>query len=156
MTTPGIPSRQRFGADEDSIGDWALLHRREITWALAAVAVLLGGFWFYQRSQSIKAQRAEAAYFQARQAAAAGNGPQSISELQKVVTRYDGTLAGTQAAMTLAQALYDQKKFKEGIDVLKKAESKASKDFEASVHVLEAAGYEELKDFVAAADQYKL
>ena len=156
MTTPGIPSRQRFAADEDSVGDWAILHRRELTWALVAVAVILGGFWFYQRSQSIKAQRAESAYFQARQSAAAGNVPLAVSDLRKVVARYEGTRSGTQAALMLAQTLFDQKQFKEGLEVLKKAESSAADDFRASIHVLEAAGHEELKDYSAAAEQYKL
>jgi predicted negative regulator of RcsB-dependent stress response len=156
MTTPGIPARQRYGSDEDSIGDWALLHRRELTWGLIAVAVLLGGFWFYNRSQSIKAQRAESAYFQARQAAAAGNLQLAVSDLRKVVARYEGTRSGTQAALMLAQTHFDQKQFKEGLEVLKKVESSAADDFMPSIYVLEAAGHEELKDYTAAAEQYKL
>jgi predicted negative regulator of RcsB-dependent stress response len=130
-------------------------NRREVTWAVVVIAILVGGIWFYERSQSIKAQRAETAYFQARQSAAGGNLTQAVADLQKVVTRYEGTRAGTQAAMSLAQALYDQKKFKEGIAVLKKAEAKAPDDFKPSVYVLEAGGYEELKDLTAAAEQYK-
>jgi len=133
-----------------------MLHRREVTWAVVALAIIVGGGWFYERSQSLKAQRAEAAYFQARQSAAAGNLPLAVSDLGKVATRYEGTSAGTQAALTLAQMLYDQKKFKEGLAVLKKAETKASGDFRPSIHVLEAAGYEEQKDLTAAAEQYKL
>jgi predicted negative regulator of RcsB-dependent stress response len=156
MTTPGTPARQRYGSDDDSITDWALLHRRELTWALVAVAVLLGGFWFYNRSQSIKAQRAESAYFQARQAAASGNLQLAASDLRKVVTRYEGTRSGTQAALMLAQTHFDQKQFKEGLEVLKKVESSASDDFKPSIHLLEAAGYEELKDYTAAAERYKL
>jgi tetratricopeptide (TPR) repeat protein len=73
-----------------------------------------------------------------------------------VATRYEGTRAGTQASITLAQALYQQKKFKEGIAALKKAEAKSPSDFKPSIHVLEAAGYEELKDFVTAAAEYKI
>jgi predicted negative regulator of RcsB-dependent stress response len=130
-------------------------NKRQVAWSLVAIAVLVGGFWFYQRSQSLKAQRAESAYFQARRSAAAGNLPLAISDLQKVTTRYEGTRAGTQASLSLAQAMYDQKKFKEGIDVLKRAESKAPDEFRVSVHVLQADGYEELKDFGAAAEQYK-
>ncbi len=156
MTTPNIPPRQRYGSQDDSMGDWALLHRRQLTWALVALAVILGAFWFYQRSESIKSQRAETAYFQARQSAAAGNLPLAVSDLRKVVVRYEGTRSGTQAALMLAQALFDQKQFKEGLDVLKKAEAKAPEELRPSIHVLEAAGYEELKDFVAAAEQYKL
>ncbi len=156
MTTPNIPARQRYGSDEESIGDWLLLHKRGVTWAVLALAVIVAGFWFYQRSQAIKSQRAESAYFQARQSAAAGNIPLAVSDLQKVLVRYEGTRAGTQAALSLAQALYAQKKFKEGIATLKKVEAKAPGDSRPSIHVLEAAGYEELKDFVAAAEQYKL
>jgi predicted negative regulator of RcsB-dependent stress response len=140
---------------DESISEWIMQNRREVTWAVVVIAILVGGIWFYERSQSIKAQRAETAYFQARQSAAGGNLTQAVADLQKVVTRYEGTRAGTQAAMSLAQALYDQKKFKEGIAVLKKAEAKAQDDFKPSVYVLEAGGYEELKDLTAAAEQYK-
>nr|MDQ6871556.1 tetratricopeptide repeat protein [Gemmatimonadota bacterium] len=80
----------------------------------------------------------------------------AVSDLQKVASRYEGTRAGTQASITLAQALYQQKKFKEGIAALKRAEAKAPSDFRPSIHVLEADGYEELKDFVAAAAQYEV
>jgi tetratricopeptide (TPR) repeat protein len=155
MTTPNVAPRKRLGADEESLTEWFMVHKREVTWGVTALAVVIAGVWFYERSQSIKSQRAETAYFQARQSAAAGNLPLAISDLQKVVNRYEGTQAGTQAALSLAQALYDQKKYKEGIDALKKAESKAPGDFKASVHVVEAAGYEELKDFTNAAEQYK-
>ena len=156
MTNPGIPARQRYGADEESLTDWLLLHRREVAWAVVALAIVVLGFWYYGRSQSIRAQRAEAQYFQARQSAAAGNLPLAVSDLKKVAARYEGTRAGAQASLSAAQLLYDQKKYKEGIDVLQKAEAKAPEDFNPSIHVLEAAGYEELKDFVAAAAQYKL
>jgi tetratricopeptide (TPR) repeat protein len=155
MTTPNVAPRKRLGADEESLTEWFMVHKREVTWGVTALAVVIAGVWFYERSQSIKSQRAETAYFQARQSAAAGNLPLAISDLQKVVNRYEGTQAGTQAALSLAQALYDQKKYKEGIDALKKAESKAPGDFKASVHVVEAAGYEELKDFTNAGEQYK-
>jgi predicted negative regulator of RcsB-dependent stress response len=156
MTIPNIPARQRYGASDESVGDWMILHKRELTWAFAALAVIVVGFWFYQRSQSIKSQRAETAYFQARQSAAAGNLPLAVSDLKKVVARYEGTRGGTQAALALAQTLYEQKQFKEGLAVLKKVEAKAPNDFRPSIHILEADGYEELKDFVAAAEQYNL
>ncbi len=155
MTNPSIPTK-RLGADEESFTEWLMLHKRELTWAVIALAVVILGYWYYQRSEALKAQRAETAYFQARQSSAAGNLPLAVSDLQKVATRYEGTRAGAQASMTLAQALYQQQKFKEGIAALKKAEGKAPSDFRPSVHVLEAAGYEELKDFVAAAEQYKV
>ena len=156
MTTPNVQPRKKSGADEESLVEWFTVHTRQITWAVIVLAVVIGGIWFYERSQAIKSQRAEAAYFQARQAVEAGNLPLGVSDLQKVINRYEGTPAGTQSAMTLAQAYYDQNKFKEGIAALKKAESKAPKEFQASIHVLEAAGYEGLKDLANAAEQFKL
>jgi tetratricopeptide (TPR) repeat protein len=155
MTNPSIPTK-RLGADEESFSEWLMIHKREVSWAIITLAVAVLGYWYYERSQALKAQRAETAYFQARQSAAAGNLPLAISDLKKVAARYEGTRAGTQASVTLAQALYQQKKFKEGIAALKKAEAKAPADFRPSIHVLEAGGYEELKDFVTAAEQYKV
>jgi tetratricopeptide (TPR) repeat protein len=155
MTNPSIPTK-RLGADEESLTEWFMLHKREASWGIIALVVAILSYWYYERSESLKAQRAETAYFQARQSAAAGNLPLAISDLGKVAARYEGTRGGAQASMTLAQALYQQKKFKDGIAALKKAETKAPSDFRPSIHVLEADGYEELKDFVAAAEQYKL
>jgi len=156
MTTPNIQARKKSGADEESLTEWFTVHTRQITWSVIVLAVIIGGIWFYERSQAIKSQRAETAYFQARQAVDAGNLPLGVSDLQKVTNRYEGTSAGTQAALTLAQAYYDQNKFKEGVAALKKAEAKAPKEFQASIHVLEAAGYEGLKDLANAAEQFKL
>jgi predicted negative regulator of RcsB-dependent stress response len=156
MTSPNVSTRSRRGPDEDSLTDWVMLHKREVSWAVIVLAVIILGIWYYERSRTLRAQRAESQYYQARQALAAGNPALAISDLQKVVSRYGGTPGGTQAALTLAQAFYDQKKFKEGIDALKKAEGNAPDEFKAALHVLEAAGYEELKDFSAAAAQYKV
>ena len=156
MTTPNTSGRRRYGADQDSFVDWFMTHNRQVTWVVVGLIVIAGGLWFYDRSKTLKSQRAESAYFNARRSAAAGNLPLAISDLRNVAKRYEGTRAGTQAALSLAQALYDQKKFKEGIDELKKAEAKAPEDFAASVHVLEADGYQGLNDFTSAASQYKL
>ncbi len=155
MTNPSVPIK-RLGADEESFTEWFMLHKREVSWAVIALAIVVLGYWYYERSEALKEQRAESAYFQARQSAAAGNLPLAVSDLQKVASRYEGTRAGTQASITLAQALYQQKKFKEGIAALKRAEAKAPSDFRPSIHVLEADGYEELKDFVAAAARYEV
>jgi predicted negative regulator of RcsB-dependent stress response len=155
MTTPNVQTKSRY-ADEDSLTEWAIVHKREVTWGLIALAIIVLGLWYYERSQTLRSQRAETQYFQARQAAASGNVLLAASDLQKVATRYEGTRGGAQAALTAAQLMFDQKKYKEGIAALEKAEAKAPDDFKPSVHVLEAAGYEELKDFVSAAGQYKL
>jgi predicted negative regulator of RcsB-dependent stress response len=155
MTTPNTQTTSRY-ADEDSLTEWAMLHKRGVTWGVIALAVIVLGLWYYERSQTLRAQRAETQYYQARQSAATGNVLLAASDLQKVATRYEGTRGGGQAALTAAQLMYDQKKYKEGIAVLEKAQAKAPDDFKPSIHALEAGGYEELKDFVSAAAQYKL
>ena len=144
--------------DEESVGEWISIHRNAIGWTALALAVIAGGGWFYERSQSLKSERAEKAYYQARQEAELGNTSLAASDLKKMVTRYAGTRPAVQGRMTLAQIDYDQRKFKEGIAELKSAEKdvKSGDDYAASVHILEAAGYEDLKDFVNAGDQYRL
>ena len=154
MTTPNIRSGSRYGAD-DSLTDWFIRNKRNLSWALLGFVLAIGALWFYQRSRLLKQQNAEKAYFQARQAAAAGNLALAVSDLKKVATRYEGTRPGIQAAMFLAQGLYDQKKHKEGIAELRKALSGAPEDFRPSLHVLIANGYEELLDFTNAASEYR-
>ncbi|MGI8401459.1 MAG: tetratricopeptide repeat protein [Gemmatimonadaceae bacterium] len=154
MTTPNVPTKSRY--NDDSMTDWAMVHKREVTWGLIALAAIVLGLWYYQRSRTLLTQRAESQYFQARQAAATGNVLLAASDLQKVADRYEGTRAGAQAALTAAQLMYDQKKYREGLAALEKAQAKAPDDFKASIHVLEAGGYEQLKDFLSAAGQYKL
>ena len=145
-------------ADEDSIGDWIVFHKTALTWGALAIAVVVGGLWFYERSQTLKAERAEKAYYSARQEAALGNSALATADLKKVAERYPETRAGIQGRIYLAQMDLDQKKFKEGIAELKSAEKTVGSDddFSPSVHSLEANAYEELKDFVNAADQYRL
>ncbi len=135
--------------------DWLLLHKRQVSWAVLAFIIVIGGLWFFQRSRALRQQNAEKAYFQARQSAVAGNLPLAVSDLRKVATRYEGTRAGTQAVLVLAQSLYDQKKHKEGVAELRGALDGAPDDFIPSIHALIAAGNEELKDFTAAAAAYK-
>ena len=154
MTTPNVRPAARY-RDEDSITDWFLRNKTAVSWGILALVVAIAGLWYYQRSRALRQQNAEKAYFQARQSAAAGNLPLAVSDLKKVATRYEGTRPGIQAAMFLAQSLYDQKKHKEGIAELRKALSDAPDDFVPSIHVLIANGYEELRDFAAAATEYK-
>jgi predicted negative regulator of RcsB-dependent stress response len=135
--------------------DWLMLHKRQVSWGVLALAVAIGGIWYFQRSRSLREQHAERAYFQARQSASAGNMPLAVSDLKKVVTRYEGTRGGTQAAIFLAQSLYEQNKHKEGIVELNKALGDAPADFVPSIHVLIANGHEELKEFGPAAERYK-
>ncbi len=137
--------------------DWFQLHSREAAWAGAAIVALAAGGWFYNRSRDLKSERAEKAYYQAQRSVQVGNLPLAESDLKKMIQRYDGTTAAIQARLQIAQLLYDQGKYQQGIDELKAAEDKigSSKDFAAAGHLLMAAGYEQLKKYLEAADQYE-
>jgi tetratricopeptide (TPR) repeat protein len=155
MTSPNVTRRPGSGDGLDSFADWFQLYSRQISWAVLVLAAIAGGGWFYMRSKNLKAERAEKALFVAEQSIP-GNLPLAESDLRKLIVRYDGTQAAMQAQLALAQLLYDQGKYQEGVAELKKAVPKleSSKDFASSAHLLQAAGYEQLKKFLEAGNEY--
>ena len=102
-----------------SFFDWIQANTRAVT--IGAIIVVAGGagYWFYVRSVEIKRANAERGLNQAKQSIAAGNAALAATDLQRVATRYEGTAAGAQAAMLLAQQNFDQDKFDEGLRVLR-------------------------------------
>ncbi|MEO8193933.1 MAG: tetratricopeptide repeat protein [Gemmatimonadales bacterium] len=141
----------------ESLMDWFQLHNRKIAWAGAVVFALAVGGWFYTRSQDLKGERAEKAYFTAQRSVAAGNLPLAESDLKKMIGRYAGTRAAMQARLELAQIMYEQGKIQQGLDELKPAEDEigGSKEFGSTVHLVMASGLEQLKKFSEAAAQYE-
>lgn len=133
--------------------DWFQLYSRQVIWAAAAVVLLAAGGWFYMRSQALKSERAEKAYFAAQRSAVSGNMPLAETDLRKMISRYDGTSAATEARLSLAQILYDQSKFQAGVDALKDA-GKAG-DYSSSIHAVMAGGYEQLKKFKEAGAEFE-
>ncbi len=133
--------------------DWFQLHSREVTWASVAVIALAAGGWFYNRSQELKSERAEKAYFAAQRSVVSGNLPLAESDLRKMVQRYDGTSAATEGRLALAQILYEEGKYQAGIDALKEA-GKAG-DFASAVHMVMAGGYDQLKKYKEAGAEYE-
>jgi predicted negative regulator of RcsB-dependent stress response len=133
-----------------------MLHQREATWGILAVAAVLAGVWFYNRSNNLKEERAERAYFAAQQSVQSRNYPLAESDLRKMAQRYGGTRAGAQGRIALAQVLFEQGKYQEGINELKGDKTTLeSKDFGAPAHMMLAAGYEQLKQYNGAADEYQ-
>lgn len=139
----------------ETAAEWLMLHKQRVIIGVVAIVVLFGGAWFYRRSSQIKAARAESAYFQARQAMMAGNAPLAATDLRNVTTRYKGTAGAAQAALALAQILYDEGKYREGIAELDKVAGSSPKELIASIHVLRGVGHEGLKQFDQAAAEYQ-
>ena len=76
------------------------------------------------------------------------------AEFVKVAKSYSGTASGQQAALLLAQALFDQKKYAEGVASLDKAMGGASADFSAAMESMIAVGYELQGKLADAATHY--
>jgi predicted negative regulator of RcsB-dependent stress response len=152
MTSPFSTSES-----SESMMEWFQLHSREVIIGGIVVVALAAGGWFSYRSQELKAERAEKAYFTAQRSVAAGNLPLAESDLKKMIGRYEGTPAAMQARLQVAQILFDQGKYQEGLDELKAGEGKMSKspEFGPSVHRVMASGYEQLKKFGDAAAEYE-
>jgi predicted negative regulator of RcsB-dependent stress response len=152
MTSPFSTSERA-----DNLMDWFQLHSKKVAIAGAGIVILAAGGWFYNRSQELKGERAERAYFEAQRSVLAGNLPLAEADLRKMITRYEGTDAAMQARLVLAQVLYDQGKVQEGVNELNAAEDKmsGSEEFGSSVHLVLGGGLEQLKKYKEAAQQYE-
>jgi predicted negative regulator of RcsB-dependent stress response len=134
--------------------DWFQINSRYIGIGAAVVAVAAAGYWFYLRSQQIKTVNAERSLMQAEQSLQSGNTALATSDLQRVVTRYKGTSAGTQAAMLLAQTDYNAGKYQDGVKVLEEVAGKAGGS-EASLQSLIGDGHSQLGKTADAAKAYE-
>jgi predicted negative regulator of RcsB-dependent stress response len=137
------------------------LHVRELAIGALIVAAAVGAFLLYRSASATQATQAEEALVQPEQTIQAGNLPLAQSDLKRVIARYSGTAAATQAAMMLAETYYTQQKYVDGVQTLEKAStSGAAKPFAASVERLIGDGYlqqgkakEAASHFAAAADK---
>ena len=156
MTSPNSPFKTAADTPE-SILDWFQLYTKQAVWTGVGIVILAVGGWFYVRSRDLKAERAEKAYYQAIRSVSAGNLPLAESDLRKMIQRYDGTESAAQARLQLAQILYDQAKYQQGVEELRVAEDKIEKSerYGTGVHLVLAAGLEQLKKFSDAAAQYE-
>jgi predicted negative regulator of RcsB-dependent stress response len=149
-----MPQQQTIESEGWTFFDWLQANSRALTIGGAVVAVALLGGWFYVRSGELKRLNAERMLNQAKQSIAAGNAPLAQADLQRVATRYKGTLSGVQAAMILAQIQYDEGKFAEGLQTLEPFRSGAD-DLQASVLSLIADGQMASGQSAEAAETYK-
>jgi predicted negative regulator of RcsB-dependent stress response len=156
MTAPKTEFKSVLASPESFL-DFFQLYSKQAAIVGVAIVVFGAGGWFYIQSQNLKQERAEKAYFAAQRSLNAGNLPLAESDLKKMVERYDGTTSAKEARLQIAQILYGQGKYQEGVDYLKPAEDKIgkSKEFGSSVHMVLAGGLEQLNKYKEAAAQYE-
>jgi predicted negative regulator of RcsB-dependent stress response len=152
MGTSATPSTENL--DLDTIRDWMVAHSRPLLIGGAVVVVGVAGVMFARQSAALRNQRAETAYITAQGTYYSGNPTQAKTELEALVGRYPGTNGGTQGAMLLAQILYSEGKYDEGIKRLTDAQKDAPKQFGAAIEELIAAGYADSNRPEQAAEHY--
>ncbi len=143
MTKTGAAARPPITEIEpESLAETFELYKKPILIGAAVIVVGAFGGWMWYRSGEIKETRAADAYATAEQAFVAGNVALAQPELERVATRYAGTTAGTQSAMLLAQVLFEQGKFEEGLGHLERAHREAARPLKAGISGLIGAGHE--------------
>lgn len=150
------PSAPVLSLDDDgeSLVDWLQANSRVVLSVLGGAAVIAAAVVLWRSSVSTKMSRASAALSTAQLPFQAGDYKSAETELAKVATRYAGTMAGAQAAMLQAQAMFEQEKFKDGVAALQKGMAAAPAEAKASFQQLLAVGAEGLGDWAGAAKLY--
>lgn len=155
MTKTGEAARPPRNLDDhaESLLDWAKAHSRQVAIGAISVAALAATVFFWQAASEKKEANAGRALSDAQRAFASGNLPLAQSDLQKMVQRYDGTMAASQARLLLAQVLFEQNKVDDGLKQLDEVDAEGP--FEASVHAIRAAGLEQAQKPAEAAAYYR-
>lgn len=146
---PGLDDRAQ------NLVEWAELHSKLLTIVAVAIIAVAGGAWFYQKSHEARLRNASNALTDAEQALGAGNLALAQADLEKVVSRYGGTRPGEQAALVLAQVLYDKGQYQQGIAGLEKLEGSAGDYLKAGTLNMIGAGYEQEGKYDQAAAAYQ-
>ena len=133
--------------------DWARANGKYLGIAAAAVALAFAGWVVVRQYQTRQATAAESQLNRARQSYAQGNLPLAQTDLRRVIARFGGSAAGSQATMLLAQTYLEQGKSDSGLKVLSDGEA-ASAD-KATFEALKGAGLEQKKEYAQAAERYR-
>ena len=133
--------------------DWARTNAKPIGIAVAVVALAAIVWVVAKQYRDRRADAADVALNRARQSYTQGNLPLAQTDLKRVITRFGGSAAGSQATMLLAQAYYEQGKPDSGLKALN--DGKPSDSDEAAFEALKGAGFEQKKDYAQAAERYR-
>jgi predicted negative regulator of RcsB-dependent stress response len=137
----------------ESLTTWVQAHAKQLGMGVGVVAVSAAAVFGYRSMEAGKRAEASAALYRATGPMMEGKLPEAQAALEKVATRYRGTDAGAQSTMLLAQVLYDQKKYADGIKALEAAKGSAG-EFASSFETLIAGGYESEGKFAEAAEHF--
>jgi predicted negative regulator of RcsB-dependent stress response len=138
----------------ESATNWLQMNSKPILLAVGGAAVVAASVLVYRSTNASTREKASAALYLAHGPFTEGKYAEAATALEKVASRYSSTASGQQASLMLAQVLYEQKKYDDGIKSLQTALGGASSDFKASMEAMVAAGYEYKGDMAKAAEHY--
>ncbi|HEY0930243.1 MAG TPA: tetratricopeptide repeat protein [Gemmatimonas sp.] len=138
----------------ETVANWFQANSKPIVYVIGAAAVVTASIFVYRNMAESKREKASAALYEAQTPFAQGRLDVAQKALEKVTSQYPSTSSGQQAAVLLAQVLYEQKKYDDGIKVLEKALGSSNTEFKASLESLIAGGYEMKGDMTKAAEHY--
>jgi hypothetical protein len=142
-------------SDSPSAAETFQRYQRPIVIGAVLLAAAGGGLWMAKRSGEIKEQRAQEAFAVAEAAYSSGGIPAAQAELQKVLTRYAGTSAGSQAALLSTQWYYEAGQADSGLAVVSAAVAKAPAAMRAGMLGLQATGKALKGDHSGAAKDFE-
>ena len=154
MTKTGEAAQPPMELDDhaDNLVEWLKANQRQASLIGIAVVVIVAGGMLWRSSSDKKELNAGRSLAEAQRSFSAGNLALAQSDLQKLVQRYDGTVASDQGRLLLAQVYYDEGKVAEGLKALDGMN--ASGPFKASLHGIRAAGLEQSGKSAEAGAEY--
>jgi predicted negative regulator of RcsB-dependent stress response len=156
MTKTGDAARPTLDMnDSASVVEVFQRHQRTIVISAVVLLAVVGGLWMSRRSGEIKEQRATEALAVAETAYSTAGIPAAQVEMQKLITRYAGTSAATQAAMISAQWSYEADQPDSGLVAIAAALPKAPRAMRAGLLALQAMGKGMKGDHAGAAADFE-
>ena len=155
MTKTGESAKPPMDIDDhaENLAEWIKANGRQASLIVIAAFVIVAGGLLWRSSSDKKEVNAGRALADAQRSFTAGNLALAQSDLQKLVQRYDGTVAADQGRLLLAQVYYDQNKVDDGLKALDRVNS--SGPFKASLHAIRAAGLEQGGKAAEAGAEYR-
>jgi tetratricopeptide (TPR) repeat protein len=153
MTKTGASATPTPDDHAQSFFDSVRAHSRLVS--VAAIVVVAAGLlgWVVRTASEKKEVNASRTLTEAERTFGSGNLPLAQSDLERMLTRYDGTTAAIQARLLLAQVYFDQQKPSEGLKVLDAIRDPGP--LETSYHAVRAGGLEQAQKPADAASEYE-
>ena len=150
------PVRPQIDDRADTFFLWIQSHIRQVAIAGVVVVAMGLGVWLWRQSRVARERNASIDLLNAAQTIQSGNLALAQSDLERLVTRYEGTNAAAQAAFELAGIYYGQGQYDRGIALLQKlAESSDDPLVKAMAENGAGSGYEGAGKFADAAGHYR-